>query len=176
MSLQPGQNGSDGVEAPAVILSPEEIRETAHGVLEQLLRFLQFDTEIDTELNGQHLRFRIRCEDAGRLIGRGGVNLSGLQFLVNRIVVRRHNGAPRVYLDVEGFREQLDDDVIKRAQAAAEQVRRWGESLELAPMNSYERRVIHQHYANDPEIVVESVPDPRNQNLKKMVMRLRSAG
>lgn len=160
--------------APGPKVPPEQIKATANEILVDLLKLLRFQTEIVAEITGQNLRFRIKCEDAGRLIGRGGSNLSSLQFLLNRLIFRRIAGAPRVYLDVEGFKEEIDGDVIKRVQAAAEQVRRWGESLELAPMNSYERRVIHQHFLNDPEIVVESVVDPRNENLKRMVLRLKN--
>ena len=159
--------------APGPKLSAGEIQSTAQEILGSLLKMLRFETEIETEITEQNLRFRIKCEDAGRLIGRGGNNLSSLQFLLNRLVFRKFAGAPRVYIDVEGFKEQIDDDVLKRADAAAEQVRRWGESLELAPMNSYERRVIHQHFANDPEIAVESVPDANNQSLKRMILKLK---
>jgi spoIIIJ-associated protein len=155
-------------------VSAEEIRDTAFDILQQMLRMLHFQTEIETEITGPNLRFRIKCEDAGRLIGRGGSNLSSLQFLLNRLIFRKVAGAPRVYLDVEGFKEEVDDGVIQRAEAAAEQVRRWGESLELAPMNSYERRVVHQHFANHPEVVVESVQDPRNQSLKRMILKLKN--
>ncbi len=154
-------------------VSAAEIQSTAQEILGSLLKMLQFETEIETEIAEQHLRFRIKCEDAGRLIGRGGNNLSSLQFLLNRLVFRKFAGAPRVYIDVEGFKEQVDGDVLRRAEAAAEQVRRWGESLELAPMNSYERRMIHQHFANDPEIVVESIPDIRNLSLKRMILKLK---
>jgi len=154
-------------------VSPEQIRPAAEEILTKLLRMLRFETQIEAEINGENLRFRIKCEDAGRLIGRGGSNLSGLQFLLNRMMFRKVAGAPRVFIDVEGFKEEIDSDVLKRAEAAAEQVRRWGESLELAPMNSYERRVIHQHFANDPEIEVESIQDARNPNLKRMILKLK---
>jgi spoIIIJ-associated protein len=160
------------VAAPKV--SPEEVQPTAHEILSTLLKMLHFETELQAESNGQNLRFLIKCEDAGRLIGRGGNNLSGLQFLLNRLIFRKMAGAPRVYIDVEGFKEQIDGDVLKRAQAVAEQVRRWGEPLELASMNSYERRVIHQHFTNDPEIVVESVADGKNPNLKRMILKPRT--
>src|SRR5437868_3862821 len=93
---------------------PETIKPIAHEVLNSLLRMLGFQTEIDSEIIGANLRIRIKCEDAGRLIGRGGSNLSSLQFLLNRLIFRRVPGAPRVYLDVEGFKEEIDGDVIKR--------------------------------------------------------------
>ena len=179
--LEPALAGGEAVPAfapgdPAAFiarLAPEEIKESAIEILNNLLRMLGFETQIESEIKEQNLRILIKCEDAGRLIGRGGNSLSGLQFLLNRLLFRKKLGAPRVLLDVEGFKEQMDQEVLRRADAAAEQVRRWGESLELAPMNSYERRVVHQRFANDPEIVVESVADARNKNLKKMVMRLR---
>lgn len=170
---EPVNGQAEGATASGPKLSAGEIQSTAHEILSSLLKMLRFETQIETEITEQNLHFRIKCEDAGRLIGRGGNNLSSLQFLLNRLIFRKFAGTPRVYIDVEGFKEQIDDDVLKRAEAAAEQVRRWGESLELAPMNSYERRVIHQHFANDPEITVESLPDAGNQSLKRMILKLK---
>lgn len=159
--------------APTPRLAPEQIQDVALETLGRMLEMLQFQTRIETAVDGQNLRVLIHCEDAGRLIGRGGNTLQSLQFLLNRMVIRRQPGAPRIYLDVEGFKEQMDSEVLKRAEAAAEQVRRWGESLELAPMNAYERRVIHQRFAEDPEITAESVEDGSDGKLKRMILRLK---
>ena len=51
------------------------------------------------------------------------------------------------------MREQL----VKHAQEAAEKVRRWGDIVELEPMNAFDRRIVHQALKEDPDIETHSV-------------------
>ena len=46
---------------------------------------------------------------------------------------------------------------LDKAIKAADQVRRWGDIVELEPMNSYDRRIIHNALKDDPEIETHSV-------------------
>ena len=46
---------------------------------------------------------------------------------------------------------------MKRAKEAAEKVRRWGDIIELEPMNAFDRRIVHQALKADPDIETHSV-------------------
>ncbi len=70
----------------------------------------------------------------------------------------QHNeNAEKVQLDVAGYRFSEDDKLADKARKAAEQVRRWGDIVELEPMNSYARRIIHTTLKDDPDIETQSV-------------------
>ncbi len=60
-------------------------------------------------------------------------------------------------LDVGGYRSQARDILIKKAKDAAEKVRRWGDAVELEPLNAYDRRTVHQALKDDPDIDTQSV-------------------
>lgn len=132
-------------------LAPKEI-------LLQMLHHLGFDDaqieELDIE--GQ-LMLDVKTDDPGRLIGRQGSTLGDLQYLLNRIIHRGDETTPRIVLDVGGYRRQAREQLIKRAKEGAEKVRRWGDILELEPMNAYDRRIVHQALKDDPDIETHSV-------------------
>ena len=44
-----------------------------------------------------------------------------------------------------------------RERVAAEKVRRWGDVVELEPLNAFDRRIIHQALKDDPNIETHSV-------------------
>jgi spoIIIJ-associated protein len=124
----------------------------------QMLHHLGFDDaqieELDIE--GQ-LMLDVKTDDPGRLIGRQGSTLGDLQYLLNRIIHRGDESTPRIVLDVGGYRRQAREQLIKRAKEGAEKVRRWGDILELEPMNAYDRRIVHQALKDDPDIETHSV-------------------
>ncbi len=67
-------------------------------------------------------------------------------------------------------------DAILKQQAidAAKEVKRWGDTVSLPPMNSHERRVIHTSLKDDLEITTESL-ETDNPNLKRVVVKLSSS-
>jgi predicted RNA-binding protein Jag len=46
---------------------------------------------------------------------------------------------------------------VKRAQEAADKVRRWGEPVELEALGSFDRRIIHHTFKDDPDVETQSV-------------------
>ena len=60
-------------------------------------------------------------------------------------------------LDVGGYRSQAREALIQKAKDAAEKVRRWGDAVELEPLNAFDRRIVHQALRDDPDIETHSV-------------------
>src|SRR5207302_2758109 len=99
----------------------------------------------------------IKTDDSGRLIGRQGQTLSDLQYLTNRILFQKDAAAPKVMLDVSGYRAQAREALVKKAKEAAEKVRRWGDVVELEPLSAFDRRIVHNAIKDDPDIETHSV-------------------
>jgi spoIIIJ-associated protein len=59
-------------------------------------------------------------------------------------------------VDVEGHRKREKLDFIGRVRLHADDVRRSGQPYRLPAMNSYDRRLVHQAFVDDPEIATES--------------------
>jgi spoIIIJ-associated protein len=132
---------------------PAQPKET----LEQLLRHLGFESTIEEHHYDDGLFLEVKTEESGRLIGRQGQTLSDLQYLLNRLVFQADEKAPKVTVDVGGYRAQMRDALIAKAKEAAEKVRRWGDVVELEPLNAYDRRVVHTALRDDPAVETHSV-------------------
>lgn len=126
-------------------------------VLEKILGTLGFAATVEEHTSEGELTLDVKTDEAGRLIGRQGQTLADLQYLVNRILFQQDQHAPKVMLDVGGYRAQAREALIKKAKEAAEKVRRWGDAVELEPMNSYDRRVVHHALRDDPDVETHSV-------------------
>jgi spoIIIJ-associated protein len=125
--------------------------------LEKVLQLLGFPTTVEEHKMDDGVLLDVKTDDAGRLIGRQGQTLSDLQYITNRLLFQQDAAAPKVTVDVGGYRAQAREALVKRAQEAAEKVRRWGDPVELEPMNAFDRRVVHQALKDDPDIETHSV-------------------
>ena len=127
------------------------------ALLEKLLTLLGFEATVDEhELDGSSL-LDVKTDDPGRLIGRQGQTLGDIQYLLNRLIFKQDNTAPKVTVDVGGYRSQAREALVRKAMEAAEKVRRWGDVVELEPLNAFDRRIIHNALKDDPAIETQSV-------------------
>lgn len=142
--------------------------------LDQLLRHMGFEPEIEEHQLEDGLTLDVKAEDSGRLIGRQGQTLADLQYMLNRILFQADANAPKVTVDVGGYRAQARDALIQRAREAAEKVKKWGDVVELEPMNAYERRIVHHALREDPDVETHSV-EVEGTTKKAMLLRPKSS-
>lgn len=126
-------------------------------VVEKILTSLGFPTTVEVHELEEGILLDVKTEDAGRLIGRQGQTLADLQYLTNRILFQQDQSSPKVTVDVGGYRLQARDALIKKAKDAADKVRRWGDAVELEPLGSFDRRIVHQALKDDPDVETQSV-------------------
>lgn len=128
------------------------------ALTEEFLRLLGFTNVVVTEqLVPEGVLLSVQCDNAARLIGHQGQTLSEFQYLINRLIYHADPTAPKVTLDVGNYRANVREALLTRARAAADKVRRWGDIVELEPMNAYERYLVHQALKDDPDVETHSV-------------------
>ena len=142
--------------------------------LQKILQLLGYEARIEEHSTEDGLTLDVLAEDSGRLIGRQGQTLSDLQYLLNRILFQRDENAPKITVDVGGYRAEAREALLKRAQEAAEKVRRFGDIVELEPMTAFDRRIVHHALRDDPDIETQSL-EIEGTNKKVILLRPRGA-
>src|SRR5689334_21802228 len=133
---------------------------TPKELLDTILGYLGFVVQIDeTQGEAGNPVLQIYMEESHTLIGRDGETLEALQFLLNRLIQTKDREAPKVTVDCEHYRSMQDDRIVQRVRTLAERVRISGRSLQLEPMNSYERRIVHNAFKDDPDVATWSPND-----------------
>src|SRR5687767_4155268 len=93
------------------------------ATLEQLLQHLSFTVTVEEHMMEEGLLLDVKTDDAGRLIGRQGQTLSELQYILNRLLFHQDQSAPKVMVDVGGYRASAREALVKKAKDAADKVR-----------------------------------------------------
>ena len=140
------------------------------ATLEKLLALLGFPAKVEEHPMDDSLLLDVKTDDSGRLIGRQGQTLSDLQYITNRLLFQQDSTAPKVMVDVGGYRAQAREALVQKAKEAAEKVRRWGEVVELEPMSAFDRRIVHHALRDDPDIETHSV-EVDGSDRKAMLLR-----
>ncbi len=130
----------------------------AAEVLRELLRRMDVPAEVQAAAEAElgQVALRVSSEASALLIGRHGQTLDALEYLTNRIVGRTGEHAPRVAVDVEGYRERRERELQEMAKHIAERVRRTGRPETLNPLSPRERRVVHVALGADAGVSTRS--------------------
>ncbi len=135
----------------------DAVADAAVEVITRITRAFGIDPTID-EYEGDEgeIILDIVDGDLGVLIGRHGRTLDALQVLVvaitNRNVERRHP----VVVDVSGYRYRRRLKLEEIAKRAADRAVRQGRPVELRPMTSFERKMVHMALRNDRRVTTAS--------------------
>jgi len=147
------------------------MNQTPRDILDTILGHLDFHVEIEESVRDGHVILQVRTADPRPLIGPRGETLESLQFLVNRLLIAQDKEAPRVIVDIEFHRAMREDAFLARIRHLADAVRETGKTVETEPLNSYERRLVHDAYREDQEL--ETISQQIEAKLKRIVIRKR---
>lgn len=147
--------------------------ETARDIIDTLLGYLGFYVHIEETGTPEAPSFQIFADDSDLLIGRDGARLEDIQYLVNRLLQARLPDAPHVRLDIVHYRAIKEDQMLEHARQLALRVRRTGRPAKLPPMNSYQRRLVHNLFKDDAEIKTWSPED--SLRIKRVTLMKRTA-
>lgn len=147
--------------------------QNAKEVLDTMLGYLGFVCDIKEFEHGGVQTLQIYTPERERLIGHHGETMDDIQFLLNRLLQAKEKETPRVQVDVEHYREMRDDVLVQKARKVAEIVRTTGRSFYLDPMNAYDRRIIHNAFKDDPDVMTWSPPD--DARVKRITLKKRQA-
>ena len=136
-------------------------------ILDNVLGLLLLEGSYDIEESDEALQVLIETKDAGRLIGFKGENLESLQLLLNQMMSRKigENEFKRVLVDVEGWRKQKEEELASRAKGWIEQVKESRQEMELEPMSSWQRRIVHMIVGDSEGVQSESIGEGRDRHL-----------
>ena len=159
---------------PAVVQSAPVSRETepqpehdalldrTESVISKMLHLLNLQAQVSahygsTERDGRHnIHVDIRGNDLSVLIGRRSETLNAFQYIASLIVGKETQQFVQLTVDVEGYRDRREKQLIQMAQRMADQVTKSGRRQTLEPMPSAERRIIHIALRDHPAVKTES--------------------
>lgn len=129
------------------------LKELVEGILTRM--GMRVAVEEPQEREGA-LYINVTGEDAGLVIGRGGVTLDALQFIVSQIINRRANSNVHIWVDAAHYRERRWRNVEQMALRAAQRAKAEHRRVRLRNLSAAERRIVHITLQNNPNVITYS--------------------
>jgi spoIIIJ-associated protein len=130
-------------EKKSLVAQLEEEGDIAADYLEGLLDIADLDGDIEITVENDRPNLVIEGGELNHLVGRDGEVLYALQELTRLAVQTSTGERSRLMLDIDGFRAEKRENLVKLAESSADQVKESGKALKLEPMNAFERKIIH---------------------------------
>jgi spoIIIJ-associated protein len=149
--------------ASGPVVPPGEESERAAGLRELLERItagIGVRCRVDLAEDEETITASLTGGDLGLLIGRHGQTIDAIQYLANAVAYRAYGDDRKdVAVHAAGYRERRRSTLESLAARSAEQARTSGMPVELEPMSSIERRIVHLRLQDEPGVSTRSEGD-----------------
>lgn len=127
-------------------VKPSYIAQIAEDIVLDLMDLMLIQAEVVVKIEEGVIRVDVEAgKDASLLIGRDGQNLSSLQYLLNRMILREVADAPMVLLDVQGYLAKQFGELEDLCDRAVKRARETGNEIELDAMPPLVRKYLHNY-------------------------------
>jgi spoIIIJ-associated protein len=145
--------------------------DVAADYLERFLDIVDYDGDIDLDVENDRAMVAIIGSGLTALIGPHGETLDALQELTRLAVAQKTGSRSRLMLDVSGHRQARRSQLTALATDTAQEVLAAGSAVRLAPMNPFERKVVHDAVAALDGVRSESEGEEPNRRVVVLLDR-----
>ena len=118
---------------------------------------------IDTYYKNNTFYINLKTDNDSLIIGKNSKNLKALTTIIIKYLKNNELNEFKFVLDVSNYKKHKEKKLIFLAKNVAKEVLKTGIEVNLDPMNSYERRIVHNALSNFKNIVTESSGEEPNR-------------
>lgn len=129
----------------------------------KLTKDMGFDVKIEAKKRDGILNITLYSDNNNLLIGKDGKNMSALGVIVRQVIYNELGFFYKFNLDVGEYKLKQQKNLERMAYKVAHDVAKSKIEAKLEPMNSYERRIIHNALNDDKYVYTESIGEEPNR-------------
>jgi len=134
-------------------------------IAEELLKDMGLDGKVVVTDSEGKFSVNIKGEDLGILIGYHGETLNAFQLILSMIVYRKTDKWVKILVDIGDYRQEREGKLREIAESSAQKARFLQKSVELKPMNPYERMIIHSAVSTIEGVKSESAGEGKDRHV-----------
>jgi spoIIIJ-associated protein len=143
------------------------VQEVMTGLIEQAALDLSFDAKTDDIGEIEDITVELSGADEHLLTEKEGALLDAFQLFIKRVLQHQlPNARVNVSFDCNGYREESSKALVELAERLKEKALEQGRSVYLRALAPKDRKVVHQHLANDERVRSRSVGDGLYKKIK----------
>ena len=125
------------------ILTKDDVVKYIKNYIIDVAKNMGITVNIEAKKRENYIQINLFSENSSILIGKNGRTMEALQDLIKNSIFNKTGFKINVILDVEDYKEKINKYLEYNVKKIAREVRKTGVDAKLDPMNSYERRIVH---------------------------------
>ena len=145
------------------VVKLSDVSKIGKEILNELLLSLNIKANIETKIREGKIKYELYSQNNSVLIGRNGHILDAIQTYLRQAIYNAIDLYVNVNVDVENYKDKQNYFMIKKVKNIARDVTLSKSEVKLDPMNSYERKIIHEALQGFKYITTESEGEEPNR-------------
>lgn len=141
------------------------VQEYIEEYVKRFISEMGFEIETVSYLQDGRIYCNINTSNNSILIGKAGVILRAINFIVKNAVSTTYKKRIELSIDINGYKEERYKKVSAMAKRLGKQVLRTKVEIKLDPMPADERKVMHQELSKFEHIKTESHGEGKNRHM-----------
>ena len=125
------------------ILTKDDVVKYIKNYIIDVAKNMGITVNIEAKKRENYIQINLFSENSSILIGKNGRTMEALHYLIKNSIFNKTGFKINVILDVEDYKEKINKHLEYNVKKIAREVRKTGVDAKLDPMNSYERRIVH---------------------------------
>ena len=145
------------------VVKLSDIATLGKEILIELLDSLNADANVETKIRDGKIKYEVYSKNNSVLIGKKGHILDSIQVYIRQAIFNAIDMYVNLSVDVENYKEKQNYFLEKKVKKIAREVTLTKVSVKLDPMNSYERKLVHEAIQGFKYISSESEGEEPNR-------------
>ena len=157
------KNGLLKKSAKVEIININELINYTKETILEIISLMNLEANLEVRRRENNITITIYSDNNSILIGNNGKTVQAIQTLIRQIILSPIKSDLQIIIDVENYKAKRISHLERMAKQVAREVKYSKVETKLDPMNSYERRAIHNALSKNKYVYTESVGEEPNR-------------
>ena len=145
------------------VVKKDDVLEYIKEMLKDITKYMGLSIQMEVKKRDDNVNISIYSDNNAILIGKDARTLSALTTIIKQAINTQIGTYYNFVLDVSEYKEKQQFFIEKAAKKTAREVAKTKVAAKLDPMNSYERRIVHNALTNFKGVYTESEGEEPNR-------------
>ena len=145
------------------VIKKEDVVEHIKELVKGIITDMGLTVNMEVKKREDSLTITIYSDNNAVLIGKNAKTLDALNTIIRQSVNKEIGENYKFVLDIGEYKQKREWNLEKMAKQLAREVAKTRVEVKLDPMNSYERRIIHNTLTNNKKVYTESSGEEPNR-------------
>lgn len=145
------------------VINIDDVIDYLKESIKEITELMNIKVNLEVRRREETITITLFSDSNSILIGKNGKNIQAFQNIIRQMVPNSINEKYKIIIDVENYKEKRLITIERLAKKTAREVKNTKVEAKLDPMNSYERRIVHNVLTNNKFVYTESEGEEPNR-------------